>query len=172
MDEVKRLERVLENMRDYARPLQPNKTMGNFNRLVRRAFLALEPELKSSGVEMRIELDPEMPETLFDEDLILEVLLSFAKRLMKFMRPRDKLNVRTEVCWDTIGVYLEENSARVPPAILENLFNPFSDQHNSDPGLDLAMSKKIIDDHGGDIKITSKAETGTTVIIELPVELR
>jgi len=88
---------------------------------------------------------------------------------MKFMRSGQELTVPTEVCRDTIGIYLEENGAQIPPAILEHLFSPFSDRHNSDPGLDLAMSKKIIEDHGGDIKIISKAEMGTTVIIELPL---
>jgi two-component system sensor histidine kinase AtoS len=171
IDEVQRLEGLLKNMREYVRPVQPNKTMGNFNRLVTRAFVALEPELRSSGVEMRIDLDPEMPESLFDDDLILEALQGFARRLMKFMRPGEELTVRTEMCWDTIGIYLEEKAGRIPPATLENLFNPFSERNNDDTQLDLAMSKKIIEDHGGDIKIISKAEMGTTVIIELPVEL-
>jgi signal transduction histidine kinase len=170
IDEVKRLERVLKNMRDYVRPLQPNKTTGNFNKLITRAFITLEPELKSSGVEMRINLDPEVPDSHFDEDLMLEALLSFARRLMKFMGPKEKFTIRTELCWDTIGIYLEESSARIPPAILKNLFNPFSDRHSSDPGLDLAMSKKIIEDHGGDISIHSEAEVNTKITIELPLE--
>ena len=171
IDEVKRLERVLKNMRDYVRPLQPNKTTGNFNKLITRAFITLEPELKSSGVEMRINLDPEVPDSYFDEDLMLEALLSFARRLMRFMRPKEKFTIRTELCWDTIGIYLEEGAARIPPVILKNLFNPFSDRHSSDPGLDLAMSKKIIEDHGGDISINSEAEVNTKVTIELPLEL-
>jgi signal transduction histidine kinase len=171
IDEVKRLERVLKNMRDYVRPLQPNKTIGNFNKLVTRAFLALEPELKSSKVEMRINLDPDVPDAHFDEDLMLQALLSFARRLMMFMRPKDEFAIRTEVCWDTIGIYFEESSARIPPAILQNLFNPFSDRHSSDPGLDLAMSKKIIEDHGGQISLASEAGLPTKVIIELPLEL-
>ena len=171
VDEVKRLERVLKNMRDYVRPLQANKTTGNFNKLITRAFITLEPELKSSGVEMRLSLDPEVPDSRFDENLILEALLSFARRLMKFMGPKEKLTIRTEVCWETIGIYLEESTARIPPAILKNLFNPFSDRHSSDPGLDLAMSKKIIEDHGGQISIASETPLHTRLTIELPLEL-
>ena len=119
---------------------------------------------------MRISLDPEVPDSHFDENLMLEVLLSFARRLMEFMRPKEKFTIRTELCWDTIGIYLEESTARIPPAILKNLFNPFSDRHSSDPGLDLAMSKKIIEDHGGDISIHSEDEVNTKITIELPLE--
>jgi signal transduction histidine kinase len=171
IDEVKRLERVLKNMRNYVRPLQPNKGTASYNKLLAQAYVVLEPELRSSGVVMRIDLDPEMPDCLFDRDLMLEALLAFARRLIRFMKPGEELTARTEVCWDSIGIYLEEKGAPIPPAILENLFNPFSDRHNSDPSLDLAMSKKIIEDHGGDIKIISNAEMGTTVIIEVPLEL-
>ena len=171
IDEVKRLERVLKNMRDYVRPLQPNKTMGNFNKLVSRAFIALERELKSSGLEMRINLDPDVPDTHFDQDLMLEALLSFARRLMKFMHPKEEFTMRTEVCWDTIGIYFEESNTRIPPAILQNLFNPFSDRNSSDPGLDLAMSKKIIEDHGGQIILASESDSQTKVTIEFPLEL-
>ncbi|MCG6980493.1 MAG: hypothetical protein LJE88_03700 [Deltaproteobacteria bacterium] len=171
IDEVKRLERVLKNMRDYVRPLQPNKTTGNFNKLITRAFIALEPELKASGAEIRINLDPEMPDSHFDEDLMLEALLNFARRLIKFMGPKDKFTIRTEVCWDTIGIYFEESTARIPPAILQNLFNPFSDRHRSDPGLDLVMSRKIIEDHGGYISLASDTDSHTKVTIELPLDL-
>ena len=171
VDEVKRLERVLKSLRDYVRPLQSTKTLGNFNKLVSRAFIALEPELKASGVEMHINLDPVMPDSHFDDNLMLESLLSFARRLMKFMRPGEILTVRSEVCWDTIGIYLEEKVGRVHPAILENLFNPFFDQNNGDPGLDLAMSKKIVEDHEGHIANTSEVGSGTRVTIELPLEL-
>jgi signal transduction histidine kinase len=171
IDEVKRLERVLKNMRDYVRPLQPTKTLGNFNKLINRAFITLEPDLKASGVAMLIDLDSEMPDSHFDGNLMLEALLSFARRLIKFMRPGEELTVRTEVCWDTIGIYLEEHGAPIPPAILENLFNPFLDRNDSDPGLDLAMSQKIVEDHEGQIKITSEADLGTKVTIELPLEL-
>ena len=87
------------------------------------------------------------------------------------MRPGEKLSVRTEVCWDTIGIYLEERGAPIPPAILENLFNPFLDRNDSDPGLDLAMSKKNVEDHEGQIKITSEADVGTKVTIEVPLQL-
>jgi signal transduction histidine kinase len=171
IDEVKRLERVLKDMRDYTRPLQPKKTVDNFNKLVTRAFINLESELKSSKLEMRLNLDPEMPDSHFDQDLMLEALVSIVRRLITFMRPGEELTIRTEVCWDTIGIYVEEKAGRIPPATLENLFNPFSDLNREETGLDLAMSRKIIEDHEGQITITSKANVRTKVTIELPVKV-
>ena len=82
-----------------------------------------------------IPIDPEVPDSHFDEDLMLEALLSFARRIMEFLGPKEKFTIRTEFCCDTIGIYLEECTTRIAPAVLENLFNPFSDRHSSAPGL-------------------------------------
>lgn len=171
VNEVRRLEQVLKTLNDYIRPLEQNKTRGNFNRLVERAYIALEPDLRGSGVEMRIELDSEMPESLFDADLMLEALLSISRNLLGFMRPGQRFLVRTEVCWDSVGIYLETGGVWIPAATLENMFNPFTEHHTGGAGLDMAVSRKIIDDHGGDIKVADSLDQGTTVIIELPIEM-
>jgi signal transduction histidine kinase len=86
------------------------------------------------------------------------------------MEPPQRLSLKTEVCWDTIGIYIQGNGGWIPPDVLQNMFNPFANQHEGDTGLDMAMSKKIIEDHGGEIRIISEKDTGTTVIIELPIE--
>ena len=86
------------------------------------------------------------------------------------MKSGQKLALRTEVCWDSVGIYLEENSGVLSSTALENMFNPFSDHENDHAALTAAMSKKIVDDHGGDIKITSEPGVGTMVVIELPFE--
>jgi two-component system sensor histidine kinase AtoS len=117
-----------------------------------------------------MDLDSEMPDCLFDVDLMLEALVTIIRRLMEFMEPPQRLSMKTEVCWDTIGIYIQANGGWIPPDFLENMFNPFTDYHEGSTGLDMAMSRKIIEDHGGEIRIISEQDTGTTVIIELPIE--
>jgi signal transduction histidine kinase len=171
VNEVRRLERVLKSMREYVRPLRQNKTRGNYNQLVEHVYEILEPELRSAGMEMTIELESEMPDSSFDADLMLEALLTISRRLLVFMKPGQSLSMRTEACWDTIGIFIEEKAAGIPPDILESMFNPFSDRHNNTSGLGMAMSKKIIDDHGGNVKVVSDWGVGTTILIELPIEV-
>ncbi|MBW2071388.1 MAG: hypothetical protein JRI89_09035 [Deltaproteobacteria bacterium] len=169
--EVRRLEMVLKSLRDYTRPLALNKKGGNFNKLVSRAYVALEHELRSSGVEMHLDLDSEMPDSLFDSDLILDALVTLARKLISFMASGQKIEIRTEVCWDSIGIYLQSQHCLISPETLENMFNPFSLSDAPQGGFDLAMCKKIINDHGGDVRITSTPKHGTIIIIELPVEV-
>ena len=170
VNEVRRLERVLKSLREYVRPLKQNRSINNYNVVVEHVVRVLESECKSQGIETTLELDRWMPDSLFDADLIIDALLSVARRLIALMNSGQVLTFRTEVCWDSVGIYIEENSGIISSSTIENMFNPFSDHQNDHTALTAAMSKKIIDDHGGDVKITREKGVATTVVIELPIE--
>jgi nitrogen-specific signal transduction histidine kinase len=170
VDQVRRLERVLKNMWEYIRPLKQNRTTNNYNAVTEHVFGVLESECKSRGIEITLELDRCMPDSIFDVDLMFEALLSVARRFMTLMKSSQKLALRTEVCWDSVGIYIEENSGVISSKALENMFNPFSDHGDDNAALTAAISKKIVDDHGGDIRIASEEGVGTTIIIELPID--
>jgi hypothetical protein len=170
VNEVRRLEAVLRNMRDFIRPLKQNKGRHNYNELVRQAHYIMAQELKNKGLKTSMDLDKEIPDSFFDLDLMLEALVTITRRLVESMEKNEKLSLQTELCWDTVGIYLLGKGGWIPGDELENMFNPFADEQCSTTGLDMAMSKKIIDDHGGEIKITSEAREGTAILIELPLE--
>ncbi len=169
VDQVRRLERVLKNMWEYIRPLKQNRTTNNYNAVVERVLRVLESECKSRGIEITLELDRSMPDSLFDAGLIIDVLLSVARRLLALMKSGQKLALRTELCRDSVRIYLEENSGVISSAALENMFNPFSGHEDDHAALTAAISKKIVDDHEGEIKIEHEPQIRTTIIIELPI---
>jgi len=170
VDQVRRLERVLKNMWEYIRPLKQNRTINNYNAVAERVLQVLESECKSQGIEITLELDRCMPDGLFDAGLIVDVLLSVARRFMALMKSGQKLAFRTEVCWDSVGIYLEEGSGVISSTALENMLNPFSDHEDGNAALTAAISKKVVDDHGGDIKIEHEPGVRTMVVIELPID--
>jgi len=170
VNEVKRLETVLKNMRDFIRPLKQNKDKYNYNELVGRAHDILAPEFKARGLETSLDLDSDIQDSLFDMELMLEALVTITRRLAQSMEKNQRLSLQTELCWDTVGIYLLGKGGWIPPDDLENMFNPFADEQGTSTGLDMATSKKIIDDHGGEIKIASEVSEGTAVVIELPLE--
>jgi nitrogen-specific signal transduction histidine kinase len=170
VDEVRRLERVLKSLGECARPLKLKRSRNNYNVVAEHVFRVLESECKSRGIEMTLELDRCMPDSVFDVDLMLEALLSVARGLMAFMKSGQRITLRTEVCCDSVGIYIEENSGVISTTTLESMFNPFSDHQNDHAALSAAMGKRIVDDHGGDIRITSEPGDRTIMVIELPIE--
>jgi K+-sensing histidine kinase KdpD len=127
-------------------------------------------DFKTRGLEASVDLDSDIPDSFFDLDLMLEALVTITRRLVQSMEKNATLSLQTELCWDTVGIYLLGKGGWIPADELENMFNPFADEQCSTTGLDMAMSKKIIDDHGGEIKIASEAREGTAIVIELPLE--
>ena len=170
VNEVRRLESVLKSMRDFIRPVKQNKGRYNYNELVMRAHDILQPECKAKGLKISLDLDSDIPDGLFDMELMSEALVTISRRLMQSMKKDQRLSLQTELCWDTVGIYLQSKGCWIPPGDLENMFNPFADEQDNSTGLDMAVSKKIIDDHGGEMKIASEGSEGTAMVIELPLE--
>ena len=63
---------MLKNMWEYIRPLKQNRTTNNYNAVAERVFRTLESECKSQGIEITLELDRWMPDSIFDADLIID----------------------------------------------------------------------------------------------------
>ena len=68
VDQVRRLEKVLKSLGEYIRPLKQNRTINNYNAVAKHVFDVLEPECKSRGIDMALELDRCMPDSIFDLD--------------------------------------------------------------------------------------------------------
>ena len=170
VSEVKRLEAVLKNMRDFIRPLKQSKGKYNYNELVVRAYDVLAVDFKTRGLEASVDLDSDIPDSFFDMELMLEALVTLTRKVAQSMEKNQRLSLQTELCWDIVGIYLLGKGGWIPPDDFENMFNPFADEQDEGTGLDMAMSKKIIEDHGGEIKIASEVSEGTAIVIELPLE--
>ena len=67
-----------------------------------------------------------------------------------------------------IVVEITDNGRGIPEAYLANVFKPFVSFKPGGTGLGLALTKRIVEDHGGSISITSKQGIGTTVTVFLP----
>ncbi|MCK5505932.1 MAG: hypothetical protein KAJ10_12270, partial [Thermodesulfovibrionia bacterium] len=69
-----------------------------------------------------------------------------------------------------VDIAITDSGEGIPPENIEKIFDPFVTTKEMGMGIGLAISKKIIEDHGGKIKVKSQLSTGTTFTISLPVE--
>lgn len=108
-------------------------------------------------------------ETAFD-NLLENAVSSFDGKgeVTITIRKADKVDkeLRTK---NMIVVEITDNGRGIPEAYLANVFKPFVSFKPGGTGLGLALTKRIVEDHGGSISITSKEEIGTTVIVSLPI---
>jgi signal transduction histidine kinase len=170
VDEITRLDGIVREFLDFARPKTPTKTSGSFNRLVQRLALFMDVEFSDKHIELINELDPELPECAMDEDQVYQVLLNIVFNAIHAMPEGGKLTVRTFTGAEGISLAITDTGSGMPPEKLEQIFIPFFTDKNRGTGLGLAITKNIVEQHGGEIAVESEEGIGTTFTVTFPGE--
>ncbi|MEN8151163.1 MAG: ATP-binding protein, partial [Planctomycetota bacterium] len=177
MEEVERLENILSGVMDFSRPAKLEPIVYSVNDLVSRLVPKLEDEMKARGIEIVTELDPEVPKTSFDIAQIHQVLLNLVRNAAEAgeegaadAERAKTIVIRTLRTEDAVVVEVRDFGPGVPEDLLPSLFEPFITRKVGGTGLGLAVVRKILLDHGGDVKVRSRPGEGATFMIELPLK--
>jgi sigma-B regulation protein RsbU (phosphoserine phosphatase) len=170
VDEVQRLEDFLVEVGSYAKFSEPQKCPGNLNRLIQETCQRLEPTLRESQIDLLLQLDPQLPEIMFDPAHLRQVILNIAKNAIEAMSGGGTLTIITGRQADRIFLQICDTGVGIPPEIQEKIFQPFFSSKPKGSGLGLAISQKIIQAHQGEIAIKSTPQQGTQVTILLRLE--
>lgn len=163
VDEIRRLEDFLVEVGSYAKFSEPHKLPGDLNVLIQETCRRLEPSLRESGIELLLELAPDLPEIQFDPGHLRQVILNIAKNGIEAMSPGGTLSIATGRQAERVFVQVSDTGTGIPPEIQEKIFQPFFSTKPKGSGLGLAISQRIIEAHQGEITIESKPQKGTRV---------
>ena len=179
LDDVYRIERLIEEILDYARYMEPKLTEEDTNDIVSSCLYFIEVKADSRGIKIEKDLAPDLPRVMLDRQQIKQVFLNLflnaldamneqggflRVRTRKLVRPGGKLWVQIET---------EDTGPGIQEANLEHIFDPFfTTKHESGEhegtGLGLTIVHQIIQEHHGDIQVRSTVGTGTTFLVNLP----
>ncbi|MBW1991573.1 MAG: GAF domain-containing protein [Deltaproteobacteria bacterium] len=163
--EIKRLEDFLAQVGTYAKFSEPQKVAGDLNVLVQETCRLLKPSLRENRISLTLNLDPDLPQALFDPAHIRQVLLNIIKNSVEAMEAGGSLTITSRRREEGVWVQIEDTGGGIPPEAMEKLFQPFFSTKPKGSGLGLAISKKIMDAHGGELTVESRLHHGTTVTL-------
>lgn len=169
-EESTRLENMLKGVMDFSRPSAPVPKMTDFNAVVERAFRTHAELLGGRNIHASIDLDRSIPEISIDENQITQVLHNLIRNGADSMQQGGAMQLKTGREGERVSLVFTDSGCGIPPDILERLFDPFFTTKPDGTGLGLAVSKKIIDDHGGTIEVHSVVGKGTEFKILLPMK--
>lgn len=174
VEETSRLDGIVREFLDFARPRDLRKSTGSLNAVVERLLPFMEPEFEQKKVRVRTQLDPAMPEMLFDGEQIYQVVLNIVINAIQAMPEGGELVLKTTALPAEKAVTLEvtDSGLGIAPEKLEQIFTPFFTDKNRGTGLGLSIAKSIVDKHDGTIVVNSRPGEGTTFRIILPVALQ
>ena len=167
--ELQRLEGLVQEFLDYARPKPPRLRQASLPDVVGRVVSLLGPEAERAGVALTVEGEDASPEIRADPEQIEQVLVNVVLNAVQ-ASPRDAhVQVRHQARNGRCLIEVADRGPGIPPDAAARIFEPFFTTKERGTGLGLAISQRIVAAHQGEIRITPREGGGTVVEILLPL---
>ncbi|MBI5576045.1 MAG: HAMP domain-containing protein [Deltaproteobacteria bacterium] len=173
--EVVRVESLMRNFLNFAKPAKPQLADLNVNSLVNTVlafYMKSRPSAPDRPNAVRIEKDLQpLPETMADPMQLQQIFLNLVLNAVDAMPNGGTLSVRTshEKETDFLRIEFADTGKGIPRENIEKIFQPFFTTKPKGTGLGLAISKQLIEQHGGEISAADNPGGGTVFRILLPV---
>lgn len=173
-DSALRCKKIIENLLSFARQRRIEKQYSNINELIRQAIEMKTYQLKVDNIDVVMDLNEDLPNTMVDPYMIQQVFLNIinnAHFAMAEKRGGGRLSIKSEFLKGRIKISFTDTGVGIPETNLKKIFDPFfsTREVGKGTGLGLSVSYGIIKDHNGEIYALSSPGEGTAFIIELPV---
>lgn len=169
---LKRIEVIIKQLMAFSRPYSMHMTNHSLNEIVESSLRFVDHRIKEQSTCLEKVLSPELPEIYGDADNISQVIINIIVNALDSMSSGGNLIIKTGYCDhqpSNIQVTITDSGIGIREEILNKIFNPFFTTKEMGSGLGLAISKRIMDDHNGNILVESKVGEGTTFFVCLPV---
>lgn len=169
IQEVERLNRVISQLLEFARPMDIHKKLTSLRPLVEDSLKLIEGDLSRKGLKVDVSIASDMPEVLIDPDKFKQVFLNLFLNAVDAMEKDGTLSVearRAEVP-GSLQITISDTGRGIQEKDLPRIFDPYFTTKSSGTGLGLAIVHKIIESHGGKIRVHSQAGKGTRATISI-----
>jgi len=170
IQEVDRLNRVVGQLHEFARPITILKKPMNIRTLLENSLKMIERQTLEANIKIQTRLDADIGDVLVDPDRINQVFLNLYLNAIESMKNGGSLRV-----WllknqktDRIEIRVRDTGTGISPEDLTHIFDPYFTTKASGTGLGLAIVHNIIEAHEGEIKVDSMLGQGTTITVLLP----
>jgi len=168
-EEIDRLNRIVVDFLFAVRPMDISTINDDINALIVELVNFIKPETDSMDIQLQIKLDTSMPLLPFDKRYIKQALLNLVKNASAAMEHGGILQLQTWQENNELRILVKDNGSGISEDNLGKIFEPYFTTKANGTGLGLTLTYKIIKEHGGDINVTSKENSGTEFIISLPI---
>jgi signal transduction histidine kinase len=181
LDEINRLEIIINGLLDFARPMELVLKPTDVSHVINDVLKLMEADLRHRKIKLTKRVDEKLPEIMLDADRMKQVFMNVILNSMQAMSEGGELIVivtrdqsivseepipsdsrpMTESCRGPVRVEIADTGIGMSQKVLDHAFEPFFSTKSGGAGLGLANVKKIIELHGGSIRIESTEGQGT-----------
>ena len=168
-DEIKRLNRLIDDFLSFAKPQPPQKALSDINTIIEKVTTHfMIPEEAHKKITLHRSLVP-LPAIAIDDHQIYQALLNLLSNAAQAITQQGDIYFKTDVSDAGVRIQVSDTGVGIPDPEKEKVFNPFYTTNATGTGLGLSIVKKIVDNHDGVIQISDFTGGGTTFTILLPM---
>lgn len=166
--EVDRINGLISNFLDFARPLQIHPVQADLKTLFDEVVKQQSELAKSRGVSVVVRGLEHSLSFTFDPDLLKLAIANLVQNAIQASAAAQEVELRAAEREEDVVILVSDQGQGIQPEHLENIFNPFFTTKPDGVGLGLAIVSKIVDEHQGHVTVFSEPGRGTRFEIALP----
>ncbi|MBN2565386.1 MAG: PAS domain-containing protein [Candidatus Eisenbacteria bacterium] len=174
IEEVERLDRVVQELLDFAKPQIPDRRPTSPNVIVEEALSLISEDAQFRSVDISLELGDGLPEVLVDPLQMRQAILNVLLNAMEAMEHGGTLTIRTAVSHHapegppSVVLGVTDTGPGMDAEEISKLFEPFYTTKRRGTGLGLTVVSRVMEQNGGRVDVVSAPGAGTTVSLVLP----
>jgi len=169
-EEVKRLENLLTDLREFYLPKTTVSKPVNIEELFHEVHSLVRNDLKKKHIRSNLEIGQKALLVSGNAGRLKQVFLNLVKNSIEAMESGGNLSIRARLSDDQVKITVTDDGCGIPKEDIEKIFSPFFTTKRHGTGLGLCVSKRIVEDHkGSSFTVESEEGKGTTFEISLPL---
>ena len=174
--EVRRIEKTLNDLLVYARPKPPQFGRADIKETIARTLQLARQQTGTRQVDFSIQISPSLPRFQADSEQLHQVLLNLVLNGIQAIEKEGKITIDANLRsadgpnrTGSVEIAVTDTGPGIPPEHLERIFRPFYTTKRGGTGLGLSLCRRIIAAHGGTLTAESELKKGSRFIIRIPL---
>lgn len=169
LQEIERVNRIVTELLMLSKPSLPNYREVRLTEVLHSILPLMKAEALLHGIEIVDRCDAHT-HIHVDVEQLKQILLNLMKNSIEAMKEGGILTVESRQDEHYVHLHVRDTGEGISPEYLVRIFDPFFSMKEEGTGLGLPISRRMVENHGGDIQVNSKLGEGTEIIISLPLQ--
>lgn len=167
-NEVSRLDLIITQFLRALRPSKPKFAPAQIDEILQEALVLLRQEIQDRGIEVQIECPQPLPRIRVDRNQIKQVFFNIVRNAFQAMPNGGVLTVSLAAEDRYLIISFQDTGVGIRPEDFARIFDPYYSTKADGSGLGLMIVQRIVQEHGGQIKVATTPDKGTNFTILLP----
>jgi signal transduction histidine kinase len=169
-EEVRRANYMVVNFMNYGRPLKLRRTELVYRELLTKVLPVLQARLTEQRIVVEQLIPADLPPLWIDGELFRNCILNFVNNAAQAMPDGGTITLGALLDGDRVKLTFSDHGSGISPDDISKIFQPYFTTKDVGIGLGLAITERIIKEHGGSIDVESEVGCGTTITVSLPLQ--